>query len=517
MKPLILTFLATFAAFATFSEDIPINTTTCDITYSTSHSQYPGTKAFDGVTGAGGRWLAEYKKETPWVVVHFKSGASYVPTGYTVTGWNGDKYTQRRLKRFILKGSVDGENWDELDDQTRTEWEANVGYDYSISCSTAYSWFRFEMPEVSDQSADYTCLCELVLHYDATALTPAIIAAPLTGTTSVSRFPKLIWLCQAANATFDVYFGTSPTLGSSDLLETTTATSILSPAPLDYATTYYWRVDASQGGQTLTGDVVSFTTISRPSGIIAYDGFESYAVVGDGTTLAGLGEAANGWTSAWQEPSKNVTAVVIDASLDYQGGKVSIDGGTKAVSISGLSADNGNGAMRRTIDPQDDSPLYLSFLVQPASSGRQLFDLLLQDASVGGASQGVGADVGFPSGKISAVCNAGSTVRVDTPQTLVGGETYFVVCRFTRGRAYSGDRFTFLRTEVLVNPTAVDEPDTGWTTATTSKNATQSIGRLFLRTAENAGTFLLDEIRFGHDWESVVPPAPPASTVIILR
>jgi len=54
------------------------------------------------------------------------------------------------------------------------------------------------------------------------------------------------------------------------------------PGPLEYATTYYWRVDAFDGIQTYTGPVWSFTTAGSGGGIRAeyYHGmnFETYVM-----------------------------------------------------------------------------------------------------------------------------------------------------------------------------------------------------------------------------------------------
>ena len=82
---------------------------------------------------------------------------------------------------------------------------------------------------------------------------------PSDGEVGVPVTPTLSWSPCAPTDSFDVYFGTSPTLGAGDFRGTITNTSYF-PGILQELSTYYWRVDFTNGGQTDTGPTWSFTT-----------------------------------------------------------------------------------------------------------------------------------------------------------------------------------------------------------------------------------------------------------------
>ncbi len=95
---------------------------------------------------------------------------------------------------------------------------------------------------------------------------------PANGATDVATNADLSWnggsliaSGEANSYTYDVYFGTSasPPLAAGGITSTT-----YDPGTMDSATMYYWRVDTSDGSQTTTGDVWSFTTESDESEII---------------------------------------------------------------------------------------------------------------------------------------------------------------------------------------------------------------------------------------------------------
>ena len=81
------------------------------------------------------------------------------------------------------------------------------------------------------------------------------------------------WDDSGVGVTYDVYFGTDP--GSLVLVSNDQADETYDPGLLDSAQTYYWRVDATDIGGTVTGDVWEFTTATAYSLTIT--------VVGTGT------------------------------------------------------------------------------------------------------------------------------------------------------------------------------------------------------------------------------------------
>ncbi len=75
----------------------------------------------------------------------------------------------------------------------------------------------------------------------------------------------LLWEAIAGADSYNVYFGTSATLDSSDFQGNQTGT-IFDPGALDPGTTYYWRVDEVNADGSRAGVVWSFTTASAPVG-----------------------------------------------------------------------------------------------------------------------------------------------------------------------------------------------------------------------------------------------------------
>ena len=88
----------------------------------------------------------------------------------------------------------------------------------------------------------------------------AVNRSPSDGATGVVRNPELLWDSGGHTTSYDVYFGTDPVLGASDLRRTQ-ATRTYRPRGLRAETRYYWRIDAKNGQGTTTGDIWTFTTV----------------------------------------------------------------------------------------------------------------------------------------------------------------------------------------------------------------------------------------------------------------
>ena len=81
------------------------------------------------------------------------------------------------------------------------------------------------------------------------------------------------WVDGGLASSFDVYFGTNPTPGDDEFRGNQVGSSY-DPGALDYATTYYWRVDARNQNGVTEGPVWSFTTRPEPasiSGVVWHD------------------------------------------------------------------------------------------------------------------------------------------------------------------------------------------------------------------------------------------------------
>lgn len=84
--------------------------------------------------------------------------------------------------------------------------------------------------------------------------------SPANGAKGQSLNPVLGWSGEdnSREVTYTVYLGTSPTSMTEEY--TVIKSSLIPPIGLDQATTYYWKVDASDGDETSTSDIWSFTT-----------------------------------------------------------------------------------------------------------------------------------------------------------------------------------------------------------------------------------------------------------------
>jgi hypothetical protein len=87
---------------------------------------------------------------------------------------------------------------------------------------------------------------------------------PTNSATDVSINADLSWTTGADATSHDVYFGTDSTPDSGEFQGNQTATTY-DPNTLSYSTTYYWRIDEVNAGDTTTGDVWSFTTAAIPA------------------------------------------------------------------------------------------------------------------------------------------------------------------------------------------------------------------------------------------------------------
>ena len=98
-----------------------------------------------------------------------------------------------------------------------------------------------------------------------TASTPGQASNPSPGdtVTDVAIDADLSWTEGSNTTSHDVYFGTNPTPGEAEFQGNQAATTF-DPVSMEYATTYYWRIDEVGLGGVTTGAVWSFTTVPPP-------------------------------------------------------------------------------------------------------------------------------------------------------------------------------------------------------------------------------------------------------------
>jgi len=103
------------------------------------------------------------------------------------------------------------------------------------------------------------CSCFISFGFGAPAVSKPINPIPSDGATEVNCGGLVIsWECSQPES-FDLFFGTS----SVDLpliAENLTLSAYFDLDTLNPETTYYWRVDATLGSESVSGDLWSFTT-----------------------------------------------------------------------------------------------------------------------------------------------------------------------------------------------------------------------------------------------------------------
>jgi hypothetical protein len=480
------------------------------ISGSATANGYPTTKAFDNVISVDGRWIPE-GDGTGYVTYRFLNRTP-VAYAYRLTGLTGNNYAARDPKDFELLGSLNGTDWVELDARTgQTGWGDAEVRDFVSTNSTPYPYYRFN---ISANNGDTTFggLCEIELF-------PGVgTPYPSHGATDVDYTDAaLSWTVEPEVVSNYVYFGTGPALTGADLQTIQAAsTTSYSLGTLEAETDYYWRIDTLlTDDSTLTGNVFHFqtaATLPEPTDLIAYEGFESYSVGG----LDGAGGTDSGWTGSWNAEAAGVA--VASVSLSYLQGDVEIEGGGQALRITNIVSYL---AAWRPFDQQVlPSSVYFSALVRGISktSGDFLVSLGVKGPlALADHSHACGFDFGYPSGRINAEVYNGSRsgTRVSTGETVQFGTTYLIVARVSRGGA--DDHYEI--SDVLVNPTTLAEPASGWTRATRSDCDNTSLDRFLVRTyfLGASDDYLIDEIRVGKTYEAVVPPPIPSGTLMTIQ
>jgi hypothetical protein len=178
------------------------------------------------------------------------NGATSVSTA-TSLGWaasNGatsyDVYlgTSSALDSGDLKGSVDSPGYTPsgLASDTTYYWRIDARNGHGVTGGTLWSFTTSGLPP------------------------PAVTnLSPSNGATDIGASVGLNWTSSSGATAYDVYVGTTASLGTGQLAGSVT-TPGYSLSMLAGGTTYYWRIDARNGVGTTPGAVWSFTTGSPP-------------------------------------------------------------------------------------------------------------------------------------------------------------------------------------------------------------------------------------------------------------
>jgi hypothetical protein len=165
--------------------------------------------------------------------------------------------------------------------------------------------------------------------------------APPDGVGYMDVNVDLSWTAGVNAVSHDVYFGTDPTPDAGEFQGNQTDPNV-DPGTLQYGTKYYWRIDEVNGGNTITGDVWSFTTQCIAGAVTGditddciVDNWDLRVMAGDWLLTDSNISAApvNSPPVGWWRLDEGTGATAADASVNNNNGSiVSADPGAMWVS-----------------------------------------------------------------------------------------------------------------------------------------------------------------------------------------
>jgi len=249
--------------------------------------------------------------------------------------------------------------------------------------------------------------------------------------------------------------------------------------------------------------LVAAAAATAGAGLIAYEGFETYAAGTQVESATGVGlSGGTGWTDAWNVVDTYRTNVtVVNQSLSYTSGSVQVNGGTKAMRVTGISNTSGNFVLAGRGVPSTTGTYYLSMLFYaPTVAVDSDFIQMGFDTAWANPRTSIGQS---RSGGVPAwFARSGTTNTNYAADTVVPENTYFLVAKVSR---VSGST-NYNRVDLYVNPTSLTEPGTP-TVSRTGDSGIASLAYFVIREAfvETADTYYFDEIKVVDSWAGAIP------------
>jgi hypothetical protein len=192
--------------------------------------------------------------------------------------WNSNQVIESFLgfgaKSVTVEYSADGQTWATLEGATEfAKATATAGYAANTTVEFAGATAKFVKITIAGNwggMAGQTGLSEVRFFY---VPVQAFEPQPAEAATGVSVETELAWRPGREATSHTVTIGTdSDAVAAGSVAGAAADGHSYTPASLDVATTYYWKVDAVGDGGTQAGDVWSFTTQE----FVAIDDFEDY-------------------------------------------------------------------------------------------------------------------------------------------------------------------------------------------------------------------------------------------------
>jgi hypothetical protein len=210
---------------------------------------------------------------------------------------------------------------------------------------------------------------------------------------------------------------------------------------------------------------------SASAALVGSDNFESYP---NGSQLNGQ-NGGSGFTGPYAVDSGFLASVIAEnQSLSYSGGFVSIDGGSRAVSIADAAVSNQ--LISRPFASQSAVPVYFSFLYRTnnPTTSEDFVQIGLSDVATGEPKISIGSanntTGNAPPATFFVRVPTGGAGSVDSGVTLQPDTTYFLVGKASK----TGGSTTYNTIDLYLNPTTLTEP--GTPTATNMATAGSGAG-----------------------------------------
>ena len=276
---------------------------------------------------------------------------------------------------------------------------------------------------------------------------------------------------------------------------------------------------------------LGFLSVLIPSilaGETIADGFEAGAAGAqlesgaNGSTGVGLAGGV-GWGGTYDVSNAIKSLVKVEnraaAPVVYSSGGISLHGGERALRFYDIA--NGSYAVQRPLGRVFSAPagetVWFSFLFRTSAASpltnQDFFQVGFDDnsnASSGSPRVSIGANtlgtVFAPTQPFQFFARSTTTVAnssFDGSVSIAAGTTYLLVGRV------SASGGTFTEVMLYVNPTTLTEPAIA-SASVTANSGLMTISHLFIRTVglDNGDAYVLDELKIGNDYGSVVSPGP---------
>jgi hypothetical protein len=267
---------------------------------------------------------------------------------------------------------------------------------------------------------------------------------------------------------------------------------------------------------------VALAAQSARAGTFANDDFESYTVGAQlesgangaaGTGLnGGSGWGANAYNS---DDATKSQATIAAASLTYANGSINVNGGSKALKITGGVLDSTNQALRLLPTAQTGQTFYFGFLYQASADTLSQEDFLqigVSDTSNAEpkVSVGTGGAVANQTPIQWFVRDPNGTANnsFGTPATAVTPDVHLVVAKVSQ--TGSG---TYNRIDLYLDPTSLAEPGTSTIGLTAAATAPATLDRFVIRyfRGDAADQYLLDNLNFSDTFAGAIAVPEPAT------